>query len=121
MFLCRPVILSTSHGRLRPLRPAGSWNIPCTWRCVKAALPPQSAVRSVRWHSSGFTVAQRRPARSAPPTWTTLTSTARPPTDQQSSSASPPKMNKDMGRRRRFAGFKVQENNLNLIFFLFFI
>ncbi len=83
--LLRPTIQSTSHGRLPPLHQAASWSIPCTWRWGRVAPPAQSVL--VRWPSSGSTAAPRCPAQSAPPTWTTPTSTVPPPTGQLWSSA----------------------------------
>lgn len=106
----RPMIQSTLHGRLHPHRQAGSWNIPCTWQWRKVAPPTRSV--QVRWLLSGSTVAPRRPVQSVPPTWTMPTLTAPPPTGQLLSSASQPRMSRAMARRRRSAGFKVEELEL---------
>lgn len=99
------MIQSTLHGRLHPRRQAGSWNIPCTWQWRKVAPPTRSV--QVRWRSSGSTAALRCPAQWVPPTWTTLTLIALPPTGQLLSSASQPRMSRAMARRHRSAGFKV--------------
>lgn len=106
-FACRPLIQSTSLGRLLHLHRAGSWSIPCTWQWGRAAHPLR--IGRVRWRSSGYTVAPRPPARSVPATWTTRTSTALPPTDQQSSSGSLQRMSKATAQPRRSAGFKVEQ------------